>query len=246
MKRHKEISEAIFLIKESIKNKKPLSLVRIGDGEINFIKGRGNDSWNSLVCDLYGTNTIQQAFSIYRPLIEDAISKTDILGLLEPGSKYVSLNYDEDLWSISDSYILGLRESLPLIVDHQISRSRELGSVEGMKNILSGSSVHIISPNIERLRERKIWDLLGSDTSFTEHPISINEFNRNPIIDSFKNIKEDVVLLGVGLHKDYCTILKNDYGKIAIDLGATLDAWAGLKTRGWFEKGNLQDYLLIN
>lgn len=245
MKRHKDVCDVIVLIKESIQKKSPLSLVRIGDGEINILRGRGTDSWKSLVCELYNTSTIEEAFSIYKPIIEEAISKTDILGLLEPGSKYVNLNYEEDLWSISDDYILNLRKSIPIIVDHQISRSKELGSVEGMKNIISGEPLHIISPNIDRLKERNIENLLESKISFTDHPISINHDNRRPLIDSFKNIKENIVLLGIGLHKDYCTILKGEYGKIAIDMGATLDAWSGLKTRGWFERGNLQDYLLV-
>lgn len=246
MERHTDVLSVISTIKQSIKNKLPLSLVRIGDGEINILKERGTDSWNRAACNLYKIHTIEEVFSIYKPIIEESISKTDILGLLDPNSKYVKINYDEDLWSISDEYILRLRKSLPTIVDHQISRSKELGSVIGMRELLSGESVHIISPNVDRLIERKIWDHLECNVSFTNHPMSINQGNRNHIIDSFKNIKESVVLLGVGSHKDYCTILKNDYGKIAIDLGATLDAWAGLKTRGWFEKGNLQDYLLIN
>jgi hypothetical protein len=243
--RHKEISEAIFLIKQSIHNKSPLSLVRIGDGEINILKERGgSDDWNQRVISLNETSTIEEAFSINKPFIENAIAKADILGLLDPKSKYVSFNYDENLWSISDEYILRFRTSMPMIVDHQISRSRELGSVQGMRDLLSGKAIHIISPNVDRLKERKISELLGSKVSFTDNSMSIKHYNRQPIIDSFKNIREDIVLLGVGPHKDYCTILK-EHGKIAIDLGATLDAWAGLKTRGWFEKGNLQEYLFI-
>jgi hypothetical protein len=60
-----------------------------------------------------------------------------------------------------------------------------------------------------------------------------------------ENIKEPVVLLGIGLQKDYGVYLKENYGKIALDMGATLDAWAGLFTRPWFQQGGIQSYLTI-
>ena len=64
-------------------------------------------------------------------------------------------------------------------------------------------------------------------------------------IKSFEKIKEDVVLLGVGLQKDYGVILRDEFGKIAIDMGATMDAWAGIISRPWFNKGQSQEYLLM-
>ena len=58
-------------------------------------------------------------------------------------------------------------------------------------------------------------------------------------------IKEDVVLLGVGLQKDYGVILRDEFGKIAIDMGATMDAWSGIISRPWFNKGQSQEHLLL-
>ena len=44
--------------------------------------------------------------------------------------------------------------------------------------------------------------------------------------------------------KDFGSYLSNR-GKIALDFGATLDAWAGLITRRWFHEGGLQKHCLI-
>jgi hypothetical protein len=65
-------------------------------------------------------------------------------------------------------------------------------------------------------------------------------------LKSFEKIKSEVVLLGVGLQKDYTTILKNKHGKISLDMGATLDAWASIYSRPWFQKGGLQEHLIID
>jgi hypothetical protein len=52
-------------------------------------------------------------------------------------------------------------------------------------------------------------------------------------------------LLGIGLQKDYTTILKNDFGKISLDMGSTMDAWSGIYSRPWFREGNTQEHLVI-
>jgi UDP-N-acetyl-D-mannosaminuronic acid transferase (WecB/TagA/CpsF family) len=52
-------------------------------------------------------------------------------------------------------------------------------------------------------------------------------------------------LVGCGLQKDYVSYLRYNHNKIAIDVGAMLDAWAGIYSREWFKKGGKQDYLLI-
>ena len=52
-------------------------------------------------------------------------------------------------------------------------------------------------------------------------------------------------LFGVGLQKDYGVILRDEYGKIVLDMGATMDAWAGIHSRQWFHKGGSQEYLII-
>ncbi len=83
------------------------------------------------------------------------------------------------------------------------------------------------------------------DGGFTHHSQGVNFRNRDEFLKSFEKIKEDVVLLGVGLQKDYGVILRDEFGKIAIDMGATMDAWSGIISRPWFNKGQSQEHLLV-
>ena len=68
---------------------------------------------------------------------------------------------------------------------------------------------------------------------------------KDEFIKSFENIKSEVVLVGCGIQKDYVSYLKYNNNKIAIDVGALLDAWSGLLTRPWFRKDGKQDYLVL-
>ena len=126
-----------------------------------------------------------------------------------------------------------------------LSRHEKFGKPENFKQILQGKTLNIISPNTELLKTKNLNKLLDSDVTFTHHPYSINFRNRNDFIDSFKDIKSDVVLVGCGNMKDYVCYLRHNHNKIAIDVGAMLDAWAGLKTRPWFQNGGKQEYLVL-
>ena len=126
-----------------------------------------------------------------------------------------------------------------------LSRHKEFGSVEGIRDILQGKSVNIITPHKNILESKNLSNLLQTEVKITEHPFSINFNNRDEFVQNLKNIEEPVVLLGIGLQKDYGIYLKENYGKIVLDMGATLDAWSGLITRPWFHKGNRQSYLMI-
>ena len=81
--------------------------------------------------------------------------------------------------------------------------------------------------------------------TFTDHS-GVNAKDRKKIIQSFNQIEAPVVVFGTGILKDYGAILAKQYGKVAIDFGATLDAWAGKKTRPWFTPYGPQGYLLVD
>ena len=87
--------------------------------------------------------------------------------------------------------------------------------------------------------------MLDTDVSFTDHT-SINATERYRVIQEFRNITAPVVIFGTGYFKDYGAILAKQYGKVAIDFGATLDAWAGKRTRPWFTPQGHQGYLLVD
>jgi hypothetical protein len=60
------------------------------------------------------------------------------------------------------------------------------------------------------------------------------------------SIKSQIVLYGCSIvGKDYGAIMKNEFNKISIDYGATLDGWAGISARHWFSPGMAQQHCLI-
>ena len=63
--------------------------------------------------------------------------------------------------------------------------------------------------------------------------------NRKSVEDNLHKIKEKIILIGSGgVGKTIGKTLKEKYGKIVIDVGSLLDAWAGVYTRPWFGKLN--------
>ena len=155
--------------------------------------------------------------------------------------------YKKEIWSLPNKFVtnLGINIDDIKICDHMIARSKMLGDILEFKKILNGSDLHIITPNKEQLDKKKLNGILDCNVSITEHPFNINFNNRNEFIKGFGDIKEKVVIYGCGLHKDYGVILRDQFGKIALDMGATMDAWSGLLTRPWFGKGGKQSYLRV-
>ena len=247
---NKTIEETVEIIKSKISTKTPFALTRFGDGEIYILNRSGGGSFEEKNCKLWGYEYPQEVNQFYDDagkIVKNAFVKSDIIGLMDPKTKIVSVAYSYNVWSIEKfkAELWGTDLKNMKVCDHMIARSRQLGSIESMKNILNGSAVNIVSPNVEELKQRKLENKLEVEVGFTNHSHSINFRNRDEFLKSFENIKEDVVLLGVGLQKDYGVILRDEFGKIVIDMGATMDAWSGIVSRPWFNKGNMQEYLLV-
>jgi hypothetical protein len=240
--------DTINIIKEKIKTKTPFALTRFGDGEIFILKKNASNGFLRKNLPLWGYKYPQEINDFYTSwgsVITDSLIKSDVIGLMNVDNNIPSLNYND--WTISDDFVksLGVNIEKLNICNHMVSRSYEMGSVEGFKNIIQGNDIHIICPTTSIMKEKNLSKVFGVGVTYTEHSNKINFDNRNEFINKFKNIKEDIVFLGVGLQKDYGVILRDEYGKICIDMGATMDAWSGIISRPWFNKGNVQDYLLI-
>lgn len=245
------IFETITIIKDKIKNKIPFALTRFGDGEIYILNGNGYDSFNSRICSEYGYSYPSEVVNIYKDakiIIENALIKSDIIGIMDKNCDIISKGiYKDDIWSLPEKFInnLGLDINDVTICDHMIARNKSFGNILEFKKILNGEDLHIISPNKKLLDSKNISKILECNVNITEHPYNINFNNRDEFIKSFDNIRENVVVYGCGLQKDYGVILKDKFGKIALDMGATMDAWSGIMSRPWFNKNNKQDYLTI-
>lgn len=245
------IQSAIDLIKEKIKSNQPFSFSRFGDGEIHAFNRDFQPEFEKRGCDEWGytyPNDVNLYYNDCTSVIVNSIKYSDMIGLMDKNNDICkSMQYRVNNWSFKSESLQnkGIDITNMLITDHMLPRSEEFGKIENFKNILQGKSLNIISPNTEKLKEKNLSKLLEAEVTFTHQPNSINLRNRNEFIDNFKNIKSDVVLVGCGLQKDYVVYLRHNHGKIAIDVGALLDAWAGLLTRPWFSKGNKQDYLVL-
>jgi len=245
------IQQTIDLIKEKIKSNEPFAFSRFGDGEIHALNRNFEPRFEFRGCSEWGykyPQQIQQYYDDSTAVILNSIKHSDIIGLMDRNNEIAkSMTYKESVWSIKLDFLesRGIDTSSLMVTDHMLPRMKQFGHIESFKEILQGKSLNIISPNTEKLKEKNLSKLLDSDVTFTHQPNSINLRNRNEFIQSFTNIKSDVVLVGCGLQKDYVVYLKHNYGKVAIDVGAVLDAWAGLVTRPWFGKGGKQDYLML-
>ena len=251
LKVNQTIEETINLIKERIRTNTPFALSRFGDGEIRILNRNSPPLLQQRSCNNWGYEYPSQVNQLYNDatmVLLNAIKNSDVIGLMDSTndiSKHI--NYKESVWSIQKDFLeLNNVDVNNLeITDHMLPRSEDFGKPENFREILQGTSLHIISPNVDKLKTKNLSKLLDSEVTFTHHPNSINFRNRNEFIESFKTIKSDVVLVGCSLQKDYVVYLRHNHDKIAIDVGAMLDAWAGLETRPWFKKGGKQEYLVL-
>jgi len=248
------IINTVQLIKEKIENKTPFALTRFGDGEIYILKKSYSKDFLETRCKMWGYRYPEEADYFVNDastIIKKAFVKSDVIGLMDANTKVVKIGYNPNIWSIEKdrAELWGRNLEDTKICDHMISRmisrSFELGNINSMKKVLNGHSVHIITPNTDILIPKQLEKRLETEVGFTHHSRDINFTNRDEFLKSFEKIKEDVVLFGVGLQKDYGVILRDEFGKVAIDMGATMDAWSGIMSRPWFRKGELQEHLLV-
>lgn len=239
----------IEILKFNILNKIPLSFSRFGDGEINILNNNISDSSKKILADTWGYENVDEAQKEIKNSIDYALKYSDIIGLMDKNNEVCKyIDYNEAHWSISLDYLKFLkREKIILIADHMLPRSNVLGNIYNFKKIINNNPICIISPRSDALKNNNIEKILEVPVNFINVPMGIKLSNRKEILNKIVNVKELIVLFGCSVTgKDFSVHLANA-GKIAIDFGATLDAWAGIKSRGWFEKNNIQEHcMLIN
>ncbi|NIQ13129.1 MAG: hypothetical protein GTO02_01580 [Candidatus Dadabacteria bacterium] len=183
-----------------------------------------------------------------------ALDGSDVIGLLTQSAhdknfKFSPWNYKIDYWLF---YIdefkekIGIDINSKVIVDHQLPRSQQMGNINNFKDIIGDTDIHIISCNVPGLKNNKIDEILKVGVSYTQITNIMKYSEREHFINEISNIKESVVLFGTGnMGKDFGIYLRDNYGKICIDMGTTLDAWAGIISKIWFDEGNIQRHCVI-
>lgn len=229
-----------LIIKDKITNNEPFSLIRLGDAEVHYLNNTVPEKLQKLVCRLWNYPDHDTALQSIQTILTNALSNADMIGIMDKQNPITTkFQYRESNWSISKNFLNSIN-SLPYhVCDHQLPRSKEFGDINNFKSILDGNSLCIVSPNKELLNVN-FSTILETNVS-----ILIINNERERLLQQLNHIKEQVVLYGASLvGKDIGSILKQR-GKTCIDFGATLDAWAGIPSRKWFSKGNLQSHCVI-
>lgn len=228
------------IIKQNIKNKNPFCVSRIGDGEIYLLNNNAPQSLVERICRLWGVDISD--YQNYRKKVCDqihcAIDQSDILGIMDPNNELSKkMVIKPEIWSIRQKYLIENNIRIPVCCDHQFPRSKLFGDPNNLKDVFNGENINIVTPNTS-LKVNKLQEILQCNVSVT---LCTN--NREELLKKIKDIKEYIVLYGVSITaKDLGVILKQDE-KMALDFGATIDAWSGIVSRPWF-KGE-QNYCLI-
>jgi hypothetical protein len=246
------IVDTIEIIKNKIRRNEPFCLTRFGDGELRLMKNthRHDEGWVRRVCNTerysYPTE-VDLLYDDYSKMLWDTFNKSDIVGIMDKYSTALPGPHRLYDWSITMDELekLGIDYKDKTICDHQISRSKELSQIDNFKEIIQGKDIHIISKNFVKYKKIELDKILGVNITYTDHPNLINNRNKKDFTKNFKNIKEDVVIMGIGLQKDHGPILRDEHKKISIDMGATMDAWVGILSRPSFVEGKVQHHLVI-
>lgn len=240
-------AEFIKILKEKIKNKESLSFTRFGDGEIHFINNNIPKIIEDQLRVTWGYDDMNSARKDVLEIINKGLEDSDIIGLMNPNneiSKNISFSYSK--WSISLEYLFKIRKKKLLVADHMITRGTSLGDIHKFKDIIWGNDIAIVSPRVELLKENQLEKFLGVNVNYVNVPMGMKLNDRSEIFNKLDNIREHIVLYGCSINgKDFGSYLSNK-GKIALDFGATLDAWGGLITRKWFDKNGIQNHCLID
>lgn len=229
-------------LKLCIQTNTPFCLSRIGDGEIYILNNNVPDFLKHKIASLWNFDAkdFDKMRNMYYEQILTALRESDIIGIMDLKNEVSQkLKCDKRIWSLPITFLEDCNIPIPVCCDHQLPRSKLFGDPNSLKHILNGTPINIITPNTN-MDVYKLCNLLQTDVSIT---LITND--RDNLINKVQDIKETVVLYGVSITaKDLGVILKKN-NKIAIDFGATLDAWAGIQTRPWFREGNIQQHCVI-
>ena len=185
----------------------------------------------------------------FREIIRETISASDYLGLfskdtidnlVEIGSLKEEKREEWYNHYIPRSRIFtdaGIDLKNLKICNPLFSRYPEIGNIDNFKRLVQTRPITILTSNRRLEDNKKFHELLGKQSTvyyYGKSPKSGEKgglrtyWQRDSIKELIPHIKDHIVLYALGGGgKDLCHILKNDYGKCVIDMGSTIDAWAG-------------------
>lgn len=235
----------ISIIRNHIKAGKGLSLTRIGDGEIHILNNRLTPHLKKLFTTVFEYKNPNEGLNESKKILLNVLKNCDYIGIM--GENNISKNLAKVWrWDLDDMFI---KESERVkennFFDCMLVRGADLGSPKGFKKIIGSEPICIITPIVNELKKNNLEKHLDTKISYVKVPLGGDLKNRDHIFKELDKIKENIVIVSNSIYgKDFPHYLSNK-GKVCIDMGATLDAWAGKTTRLWFKPGNLQSHCLI-
>lgn len=187
--------------------------------------------WRQAIIDTFKSSDYCGIFTTQE--IEEMMA----LGWLKEARKEATLGRYVPNRDVFDYY--GIDVDKLKICSVMFNKGEQLGIIENFKQLVGDRRITIITNQTENLKKNSKFQInLGNQVDF----ITVKHEHGNPkskalnqkdcVRSHFKDIKSHVVLFGMGgAAKDLCNELKNDWGKCAIDMGSTLDAWAGIISR---------------
>ena len=246
-----------LLLRHHIDNNIPLSLSRIGDGELKIYRDDAPPWYKKRICNNWlggEAKDYEKAIIVLRNTIKTALRDADILGFMDTTNNVSRAIRRQGVkpWALQKTWLLtteefeqvGRKKELK-VCDHQVVRSEGVGDLHNLKQILRGKDLHIVSSRSAQLQKNNIDSRLGSRVIYTQVPYSSTLYDKDSILKKIDTIKETVIIIALGnIGKDIPPYLSSQ-NKICLDFGATVDAWAGLKTRPWFKRNGLQHHCLV-
>jgi len=228
-------------INEAIAQKRPFSLVRLGDGE-SFVLGY-EDTTKPEEIELilgmwFGPNKIDREDVLkIRSMLLEAIQGCDILGI--PDNPKTSEKFRRVAHNVNR---YGLWDGRAKLCSHEVHMT--LHEEHKFSGLLTGLDfLGLITPRDLNELVKKTWGIgqverwsLPEEYHYARDKGSV----KRHYPDRFKAIMQEidvpypgaVFLVGAGvLGKIYCHRIK-ELGGIAIDIGSTFDAWASFNARG--------------
>lgn len=235
----------ISIIRNHVKVGKGLSLTRIGDGEIHILNNRLSPSLEKLFTTTFKYKNPTEGLKDSRKVLMSVLKNSDYIGIM--GDNKISQLLNKSWrWDFDNIFI---KESKRVkennLFDCMLVRGPNLGSPKGFKKIIKKEPICIITPIVNELRKNNLEKHLDTKISYIKVPWGGDLKNRDHIFKELDKIEERIVIISNGLYgKDFPYYLSKK-GKVCIDMGATLDGWAGKITRPWFKPGKLQSHCLI-
>lgn len=241
------ITDTAFIgkLKSKINDGLPMSLVRYGDGELNVLRKRLTSYLENYFTKVCGYKDPHEGMADCRKILLKTLNEADVIGVM--GDNEITQNLPNvKKWQFDEKFLReSKRQKNVIAVDNMVVRGQVLGDVKELKKLINGRPVCIVTGVADKLKENEISKHLETKVRLIKTPWGIRLDKREKIFKELDTIKEDIVLVGCSLiGKDFCTYLRRK-GKVCLDVGAILDAWAGIITRPWFREGKPQSHCLI-